>query len=159
VRVEDARVRVVEDRRLDSPREKRAGLTGEELVERVVARDEDRESALPAPRASPLLPQRRDGAGEPDGDRTVEEPDVDPELERVGGRHSEQLALDEPPLDLAALLGCVAGPIRSEPARRRRIDPLAGEPVNELRCLAALGEADRAEAPRRELRQQTGGIS
>ena len=96
VRVEDARVRVVEDRRLDPAGEQRVGLAREELVERVVARDEDREPAPAPARPSPLLAERRDRAREADGDRAVEEADVDPELERVRRGHSEQVALDQP---------------------------------------------------------------
>ena len=73
--------------------------------------------------AAPLLAQRRDGAGEADRDRAVEQADVDPELERVGCGHPEQLALDEAPLDLAALLGRVAGAVGSEPRPRARSRP------------------------------------
>ena len=146
MRVEDPRVRVVEDRRLDAAREQRVGLAREELVERVVARDEDREPALASAGASPLLPQRRDRAREPDRDRAVEEADVDPELERVRRGHAEELALDETPLDLAALLGGVAGAVRREAARRRDVDALGGEAVDQLGRLAALREADRPQS-------------
>jgi hypothetical protein len=45
VGIEDAVVRVVEDRGLDASREERLRLPREELVERVLARDEDREAA------------------------------------------------------------------------------------------------------------------
>ena len=158
VRVEDARVRVVEDRGLDAAREQRVRLAREELVERVVARDEDGQPSLASPCAPPLLAQRCDRAGEADGDRAVEEPDVDPELERVRRGHAEELALDETALDLAALLRRVAGAVRSEPARRRTVEALRREAVDELRRLAALGEADRPQPTRRELREQPRGI-
>ena len=118
--VEDPRVRVVEDRRLDAAGEQRLRLAHEELVERVVARDEHGEPAPATPGAPPLLAQRRDGAGEADRDRAVEQADVDPELERVRRGHAEQLALDEPTLDLAPLLRRVAGAVRREPLRGRR---------------------------------------
>ena len=126
VRVEDPRVRVVEDRCLDAAGEQCVGLAREELVERVLARDEDREAAVAPPGPPPLLAERRDRAREADRDRAVEEADVDPELERVGRRDAEQIALDEPPLDLAPLLGRVAGAVRREPrarSRRRRARP------------------------------------
>ena len=42
--VEDSRVGVVEDGRLDPPAEERLGLAHEELVERVLAGDEDGEA-------------------------------------------------------------------------------------------------------------------
>ena len=83
VPVEDARIRVVEDRRLDRPREQRLRLAHEVLVERVLARDQDGEAGAAAAGPSPLLPQRRDRPREADRDRAVERADVDPELERV----------------------------------------------------------------------------
>src|SRR5262249_2562470 len=82
-RVEDPRVGVVEDRRLDAAREEGIRLLREELVERVLARDEDRQAAIASPGPSPLLAQRRDRPGESDRDRAVEKTDVDAELERV----------------------------------------------------------------------------
>ena len=103
--VEDARVRVVEDRRLDAAAEQRLGLAHEVLVERVLARDEHGEPVPAAAGAAPLLAQARDRAREADRDHRVEQADVDAELERVRRGHAEQLALDEPPLDLAALRG------------------------------------------------------
>ena len=72
VRVEDPRVRVVEPRRLDPPLEQRLGLAHEELVERVLARDQHREAVAAAPGPAPLLAQRGDGAGKADRDRAVE---------------------------------------------------------------------------------------
>ena len=105
-------------------------------------------------RASPLLPERGDGSREADRDRAVEEADVDPELERVRRRHAEELALDEPPLDLAPLLGGVAGAVRGEPARGRGVDALGGEAVDQLGRLAALREADRPQPARRELGEE-----
>ena len=142
---------MVEDRRLDPTRKECVRLAREELVERVVARDEDREPALASARASPLLPQRRDGSREADRDGAVEEADVDPELERVGRGHAEELALDEAPLDLASLLRGVAGSVGGEPSCSLGVDALGGEAVDQLGRLAALREADRPQASRREL--------
>ena len=101
---------------------------------------------LAAAGASPLLAQARDRSREADRDRAVEVADVDAELQRVGGGDAEQLALDEPPLDLAPLLRRVAGAVRREPGRGRRVEPIAGEAVDQLGRLAALREADRAQA-------------
>ena len=152
--VEDARVRVVEDRRLHAPAEQGLGLAHEELVERVLARHQHRQ-ALAAPAGpAPLLPEAGDRPREPHRDRAVEQADVDPQLERVGGRDAQELALDEPPLDLAALGRRVAGAVRGEPCGRLRVQTLAREAVDQLRRLAALGEADRAQAARRELGQE-----
>src|SRR5579864_3674641 len=117
VPVEHARIRVIEDRRLDAAAEQLLGLAHEVLVERVLRRDEHREAVAAAPGTAPLLAQARDRSGEADRDRAVEQADVDAELERIGRRDAEQLALDEAPLDVAALLGRVAGAVRREPLR------------------------------------------
>ena len=145
VAVEHARVRVVEDRRLDAAAEQRLGLAHEVLVERVLRGDEHREPVAAPARAAPLLAQARDRAREADGDRAVEQADVDAELERVGRRDAEQLALDEAPLDVASLLRRVAGAVRREPLRRLRVDAVGRHAVDELGRLAALREADRAQ--------------
>ena len=105
-------------------------------------------------RTAPLLPQRRHRPREADRDRAVEQADVDPELERVGRADAEQVALDEAPLDLASLLRRVARPVRREPRRGGRVEPVGCEAVDQLCGLAALREADRAQAALRELREQ-----
>src|SRR4029079_7790141 len=84
VAVEHARVGVVEDGGLDLPPHQRLRLAHEELVEGVLARDEDGEPVALPPGPSPLLPQARHGAREADRNRAVEEAYVDAELERVG---------------------------------------------------------------------------
>ena len=117
VRGVDLLVLVVEDRRLHGPVEELVRVAAEELVERVLARDVDRQPAAAAAGAAPHLAQRGDRARERDADRGVERADVDAELERVGGDDAEQLALDEPVLDLAPLLGRVAGAVRRDPRR------------------------------------------
>ena len=147
VGVEDPGIRVVEDRRLDAAREECVRLAREELVERVLARDEHGQPALTAAGAAPLLTQRGDRPREADRDRAVEEADVDAELERVGRRHAEQLALDEASLDVAPLLCRVAGAIGGEASRGLGIDPLGREAVDQLGRLAALREADRPQPP------------
>ncbi len=58
---------------------------------------------------------------------------------------------DEPPLDVAPLLRRVAGTVRSEPLRRRGVDAIGGHAVDQLRLLAALREADRAQIALDEL--------
>src|SRR5439155_26424882 len=115
VRIEDPRVRMVEDRRLDTPGEQGVRLSREDLVERVLARDQDRQSAPAASRSSPLLSQGRDSPREADRDRAVEQADVDPELECVRRGDAEQVAFDQPALDLSPLLRRIAGAVRSQP--------------------------------------------
>ena len=154
MRVEDPRVRVVEARRLDAPLEQRLRLAHEELVERVLARDEHREAVAAAAGPAPLLAQRGDRAGEAHRDRAVELADVDSELERVRRRDAEELALHKPPLDLTPLRGRVAGAVGSEPRGGRGVDAVGGEAVDQLCRLAALREADRAQPARDEPRHQ-----
>ncbi len=101
----DRLVLVVEDRRLDGPVEELVGVAAEELVQRVLARDVDRQPAAAAARPAPHLAQRRDRAGERDDDRRVQRPDVDAQLQGVGRDHREQLAAHQATLQLAALLG------------------------------------------------------
>ena len=105
VSVEHARVRVVEDGRLDAPLQQGLRFADEVLVERVLACDEHRQAVAPPPCASPLLAQRRDRAGKADRDRTVQQPDVDAEFECVGGSNAQQLALDESAFDVTTLSG------------------------------------------------------
>ena len=97
-------VLVVEDRGLDRPLEELVRVAAEELVERVLAGDVDRQPAPAPPRAAPHLAQRRDGPRERHADRRVQRADVDPELQRVRRHDAQQLAVDEPPLELAPLL-------------------------------------------------------
>ena len=145
---------MVEDRGLHPAREERIRLAREELVEGVVRGDEDREAPVAPAGAPPLLSQRRHGPRKADGDRAVEEPDVDPQLERVGRGHAEQLALDEAALDLTTLCCGVPGAVGREPLGRRGVDALGREPVDELRRLPALREADRAQPARGQLREE-----
>ena len=115
--VEDPWIRVVEDRRLDAPPKQRLGLAHEVLVEGVLARDQHREPVAAAPGTAPLLPEARHRAREAGRDHAVEQADVDPELECVGRRDSEQLAGREPLLDLPALRRGVAGAVGESRSR------------------------------------------
>src|SRR5262249_44855044 len=136
VPLKDPRVRVIEDRRLDAPAEELVRLAHEELVEAVLARDEDGEAVAATAGTPPLLAQRRDGAGEADRDDRVEQPHVDTELERVRRGDAEEVALGEAALDLAPLLCRVAGPVRREVGVVA--EPFGGEAVDELGGLPAL---------------------
>ena len=146
VAVEHARVGMVEDGGLDLPPHQRLRLAHEELVEGVLARDEDGEPMASPPGASPLLPQARHGAREAHRKRAVEKPDVDPELERVRRRHAEEVALDEPTLDVSPLCRRVARAVGREAGGQLRPHALGGEPVDQLRRLPRLRETDRPQA-------------
>ncbi len=154
----DLRALRVEHRGLDAAAKQGLGVAREEPVEPVRSGHVERESLTAPAGSSPLLAQARDGAGEPDGDRAVEQPDVDPELERVGRRHAEELARDEIALDRTALLGGVARAIGREPERQVgascRLERLAGDPEHDLDATAAAHEADRPQARGRERREQ-----
>ena len=90
------------------------------------------------------------------------EPMSMPELERVGGDDAEQLALDEPALELAPLLRRVAGAVGRDPLGELGVAEVLERELGELRHqldrLARLHEHDRARALRDELGQQVGGL-
>ena len=86
----------------------------------------------------------------------VEQADVDPQLERVRGADAEQVALAEPPLDLAPLCRRVAGAVRREV--RVVAEPLGGEAVDQLGRLAALRERERPQAALDEQRLELRGL-
>ena len=158
----DLLVLVVEDRVLDRAVEELVGVAAEELVERVLARDVDRQAA-PAPAgAAPLLAQARDGARERDADRRVERADVDAELERVGGDDAEQLAVDQLALELAPLLRGVARAVGRDALGELGMAEVVERELRELRHqldrLARLHEDDRARALHDQLGEQVGGL-
>ena len=162
VRAVDQRRLVVEDRRLDGPVEELVGVPAEELVQRVLARHVHREAAPAPARAPPHLAQRRDGAGEGDDERAVELADVDAELERVGRDHGAQLPVHQPPLELAPLLGRVAGAVGSHELRQLGVlggEVVVHEPAQHLDALARLHEADHPRALAHEPRQQLGRLA
>ncbi len=153
----DQRALVVEDRRLDGAVEELVGVATEELIERVLAGDVHRQAAPPAPRASPHLAKRRDGAREGHDDRRVELADVDAELQRVGRDHRAQLAAHQAALELASLLGGVAGPVGHHQLGQlgaRVAELLPDQPAQQLYALARLHEADRARAFCHQAREQ-----
>ena len=158
----DPLVGVVEDRRLDRAREELVGMAAEELVERVLAGDVERDPLAAAPRPPPHLAQAGDRAGEGDADRRVELADVDPELERVGGDHREQLAGGEPGLDLAPLLRRVAGAVGRDPRGELGLAELLEahprEALDQLDPAAAAQEADRPHAVDDQVGEQLGRL-
>src|SRR4029078_4806080 len=125
-----------EDGRLHSTVHQRLGRPQKELVERVLVWGEDGEALASPSRAAPLLAQAGHCPGEADRDCTVQEPDVDSELERVGGGDAEQVAFDEASLDVAPLRRRVAGSIRGEANRQVGSDALGREAGAELRRLS-----------------------
>ncbi len=159
----DQRALVVEDRRLDGAVQELIGVTAEELVERVLAGDVDRQTPAAAAGAAPHLAQRGDGPGERDDHGRVELADVDPQLQRVGRDHRAQLTTRQPALQLAPLLGGVAGAVGRDqlgqlgvPGRRQLV---LDEAAQQLDALARLHEADRARAVAHESREQLGRLA
>src|SRR5262249_45346093 len=88
VPVEHARVLVVEDRGLDAAAEECGRLAHEVLVERVLARDEDRQPVTASARSAPLLEEDGHGPRKADREARWGPPDVDPGLRRVRGAAS-----------------------------------------------------------------------
>ena len=156
VRGEDTRVCVVEDRGFDAAPQQLVGLAHEELVERVLGRHQHRQAAAAPAGAPPLLPERRNRAREADRDHAVEQSHVDAQLERVGGADAEQVAVEQPPLDLPPLCRRVARPVRGEV--RVVAEALGGEPVDQLGRLPALGEGERPQSALDEQRLELRGF-
>jgi hypothetical protein len=151
---------VIQDRRLDGAVEELLRMAAEELVERVVSGHVERKPPAPATRAAPLLAKACDGSGERHGDRRVEMPDVDAELERVRRDHAEQLALGEPALELPPLLGGVAGSVRSDLTLAHGIvEAVPGEPVDQLGGAPRAREADRAHVRLHEVGEEGGRLA
>ena len=158
----DQRRGVIEDRRLDRAVQELVGVAAEELVERVLAGQEHGQAAPPAPRPAPHLAQRGDGSGERDHQRAVQLADVDPELERVGRDDRAQLAAHQPLLELAALLGGVAGAVGGDELGELGVlsrEVVAHQPAQHLDALARLHEADHARALADQAGQQLGRLA
>jgi hypothetical protein len=81
----------------------------------------------------------------PDEQAHVEAADVDAHLERRGGDHAQQLAGEEPRLDLTPLLGQEARAVGAHPGREARVG-LDDPGVHQLGDHAGLGEGDGAQA-------------
>ena len=91
------------------------------LVELVVAGDEHRgRPSRRAPRPPHLLAHRRERAREAVEHHRVEGTDVDAELERARCHDTAELAARQLRLELAPLVGEVAGAVRGDGRRRRR---------------------------------------
>ena len=133
-------------------------MAAEELVQRVLAGDVDRQPAPPPPRPAPHLAQRRDRPRKRHDDRGVQRADVDPQLQRVGRDDRQQLAAHQPPLELAALLGRVAGAVGDDEVLELRVGE-ADHPRDELDRLARLDEADRARPAPRQLADDLGRLA
>ena len=148
MRSHHVRVARVDHGVLGRPVEQLLVMLREVLVERVVLRHEDGERlGLATPRSARLLPHRRSGPGIARQHGGVERADVHPELERARGRDREQLAVRELPLDRAAVLGEVAGPVALDPCSHPWVgEPTTGELGEQLGSTPAPREPDRARA-------------
>ena len=110
------------------------------LVEQVVARHHHRGSAPTLTSGAPgLLPHRGEGSGEAVEHHRVDPADVYPELQRVGGRDSQEAARSEVGLERPTLGGEIAGPV-------------SGDAVRQLAVVAA----ERAERVARRSRSRAG---
>ena len=157
VGAEDQRALVVEDRRLHASLQEVLRVTAEELVQRVLScQVEGQASSAPAG-PTPHLAQRGDRAGKGHNHRGVQLADVDAELQRVGRDHRAQLAAHQAALELAPLLGGVAGAVGGDQLRQlavRARELFPHQPAQQLHRLARLDEADRARAVAHEPCQQ-----
>src|SRR5579862_1457622 len=126
----------IENRRLHRTGQEIVWVAAEELVERVLARDVDRQPPAAPSGAAPHLPQAGDRAREGHADRGVEIADIDAELKRVGGHHAQQLSATQAALDLLALSRGVTGPVWRYPFGESRLKAVGGVAKDELDALA-----------------------
>ena len=167
VLAKDQRALVVEDRGLHGSLQELFGVAAEELVQRVLAGDVHGQAAPApldrrAPGATPHLPQRGDGAGKRDDDGGVERADVDAQLERVSRDDGAQLTAHQTALELAPLLGGVAGAVGDDELGQLGVglgEVVFDEAAEQLDGLARLDEADRACVLAHEAREQLGGLA
>src|ERR1700735_5340372 len=120
----DLAVAWIEDRGLDRAPDELVRMAAEELVERVLAGDVDRQTAAATAGPSPHLAQAGDRPRERHTDGGVELADVDPQLEGVGRDHAEQLARGRAALELVALGRRVPGPVGSDPFGDLGVEPI-----------------------------------
>jgi hypothetical protein len=156
----DDRVVRVEDDLLETAPHELLRMGHEVLVERVRHADEHGQGrAVLPPDAPDPLPGGDYASGVPDEQAHVETADVHAQLEGARRDHSLQRAREQTALDLAALLGEVAGAVGAH-ARGVAGRSLQEPRMQELRDLARLGEGDRAvplvERPGEKLRR--GGV-
>ncbi len=131
-------------------------------VQRVVPGHQHRESLLAgASGPARLLPQRRPGARiSADHDR-VQPDQVDPQLQGVRRGQTEQLAVQQRPLQLATLLAQVAGPVRGHPVaepRHRLVEAAPGAGRHHLGAPAGADEGQRAYPGGDGVGEQVGGL-
>jgi hypothetical protein len=162
VGVLDPVVLVVQDRGLHGPLQKLVGVAAEELVQGVLAGDVEGEPFAAPPGAAPHLAQAGDGPGEGHADRRVQVTDVDAQLERVGRNYGQQVAIRQARLDLTALLGGVARPVRRDALGELRapelLEPHAREALDQLDAAPTAKEADRAHPLADQVREQLGRL-
>ena len=92
-------------------------------VERVVARHEHQQGALPASSGpAALLPERRDGTGEAGDDHRVQTGDVDAQFERIGRGDAQQGAVGQIGFEFAPILGQIPCAIGGDASYQLRID-------------------------------------
>jgi hypothetical protein len=154
---------VVEDRRFHRTLEEIVRVAGEELVERVLARNVEREPPASSSGAAPHLTQAGDRAREGHDERGIECPDIDAEFERVGCDDRRELAGAQPSLDLPPLRRRVAGPVGGDGVGElpgaEALQLRRDEPREQLDALARAHEADRPGALADQSRQQLGRLA
>ncbi len=126
-------------------------------VERVVAGHQHHQRLVPtAPGTAGLLPEGGPGAGEAGHDHGVQPGDVDAQLQRVRGRHAQEVTADQGGLQRPPLLRQVAAPVGRHPGHQRRLHlgehPLRTE-RRQLRTATRTDEGQRARTFDDEVRQ------
>ena len=125
--------------------EEHPGMVDQVLIQGVGLRDHGDQRFPAAPDASRALPGGDLAARVSHQQTYVQPPDIDSHLQGRGGDHSEEISLEEPALDLPALLGKKAGPIGADGRGDGRIG-LDDPGVHQLGDAPGLGEGDGAQS-------------
>ena len=129
-------------------------MADDELIQRGTRGDHHRRRPARAPAGpSGALPCRRNRSGIPRHHAGIERPDINPELERIGGDHGADLSLAEAALDLAAPVRKITAAIAAHPFGRARnpveiVFQIGGQQFGRE---TALREDDGLEIPFQEL--------
>ena len=150
--VEHARIRVIEDRCLHTPAEQRLRLAHEVLVERVVRGDEHCQPVTLPPGAAPLLAQAGHRLESPPRSRSrAGRCRCRARARRSRTRRAARRRRDDA-RSLCAAQACTRRDTASRSAYSSQ--PVEGEAMDELGCLAALREAQGAQPALDELSEQ-----
>ena len=149
----------IDDRRLRRSSEQLAGMGHVVLIECVFSAYQHANGMLLAATGpAGLLPEGSQGSRERIDYGRVQVPDIDPELESIGGRDAEQIAGKQGSFDSAAVCRKVAAPVRGNTLRQRLLESIFCPREDQLGRFAAPREHDRVLVIANQVDEEVGGL-